>query len=754
MKDLLLIFDHHPHVFIRHPPYTCRRHNHRNQFRHIYPHFLIFTVTLQLCVYAISAIAPAYYIPVPFLDDHPIQANRNIRATVFSAATADISWVSTQHPIPWWRSFLKRISVPFRQWIFRKGSYYRRITTSHRKRNKNIPRLVKQKNDSIISFNSDKTTSLSSAAVGSNQTSPIVSFHPPPSQSQQQQAHSGWIPYEFPNPLVESDACGLSKLTSHHEISVNDKYHFADMYNSTQRYTDTSSLSSSPLLLLLCDPDSLLDIQHFQRIADALQNFTFYYGNKNDNWNSDRMIRSSFSSSSPYEEIEQVKEDSKPLRQRLMISTSQGIQQNEIPIFNTEQNHHHQQQHQPQSLFTSAASILESFFSSFLYDNNNNNKNMIYFLPSSIPKTTQVSLHWLPPVEIGIAMIHKMDIASILRSNGYYTFEDAEGMINDAAQIFASILLDEWWKQLNTMEARINMSPIHYNTHDKHENIENDGILNPKDHHQQQQQQDEETYEESNPTNNKDEPVTSGVLIFLSLQDRVCFITASEDISDILPWWRLDHVVTRMKTNLQTGELGQALLQAIAGISHMLDAGPPSMEEKLHDFVSRFGFVLSFALFTFLFAILGEFRDRRQKVYRADIRSRLTHAEKIEAKKLQQEYNTSSCPICLESFQIESEDGLKRVDSFGIPILGTDGLPLKLLRCGHIMDMTCWLNWVKTGHGASLKCPVCREDLGSHSHRKVSRGNVTSTSLVLQETESLTANTRHSRTYGSLSRCT
>jgi hypothetical protein len=330
----------------------------------------------------------------------------------------------------------------------------------------------------------------------------------------------------------------------------------------------------------------------------------------------------------------------------------------------------------------------------------------MYLLQSSIQ--TQVSLHWLPPVEIGIAMTRKIDIASILRSSGYYSFEDAEGMINDAAQIFASVLLDQWWKESKIYENQ---------THIEEE---------------------------------EEEEVTSGVLIFLSLQDRVCFISASQDISDILPWWRLDHVVAHMKTNLQTGEFGQALLNAIAGISHMLDAGPPSVQEKVHDFVSRFGFVLSFALFTFLFAIFGEFRDRQRKLYRADIKSRLTLAEKLEAKKLQQEYKTSSCPICLDSFEIiESEDGLKRVDSFGIPIVGNDGLPLKLLRCGHIMDTTCWLNWVKSGHGASLKCPVCREDLGGASHRKSA-----STSLVLQEAEGLTANSRHSRTYGSLSRNT
>jgi hypothetical protein len=55
---------------------------------------------------------------------------------------------------------------------------------------------------------------------------------------------------------------------------------------------------------------------------------------------------------------------------------------------------------------------------------------------------------------------------------------------------------------------------------------------------------------------------------------------------------------------------------------------------------------------------------------------------------------------------------LKRVDSFGIPLIGTDKLPIKLLRCGHIFDTTCWKIWVDSGQGNPWVCPVCRQDVG------------------------------------------
>ena len=55
----------------------------------------------------------------------------------------------------------------------------------------------------------------------------------------------------------------------------------------------------------------------------------------------------------------------------------------------------------------------------------------------------------------------------------------------------------------------------------------------------------------------------------------------------------------------------------------------------------------------------------------------------------------------------------KRVDSLDIPTVGSDDRPIKLLRCGHIFDMTCWQTWVDSGTGGNpWICPVCRQDVG------------------------------------------
>jgi uncharacterized membrane protein YgcG len=43
---------------------------------------------------------------------------------------------------------------------------------------------------------------------------------------------------------------------------------------------------------------------------------------------------------------------------------------------------------------------------------------------------------------------------------------------------------------------------------------------------------------------------------------------------------------------------------------------------------------------------------------------------------------------------------------------GSDGLPLKLLRCGHVFDQTCWEEWSQSGQGDVTQCPICRSDVG------------------------------------------
>lgn len=264
-----------------------------------------------------------------------------------------------------------------------------------------------------------------------------------------------------------------------------------------------------------------------------------------------------------------------------------------------------------------------------------------------------------------------MNLAAVLKAGSYYTYEDEDDMVNDAAQLFARALHEAWWQS-------------------------------PGD------------CQQSNSCRNSE----LGILVFLSITDRVCFISTGTGIASILPWWRLEHVVANMKPELRVHDYGTAILNAVEDLSDMLLAGPPTMKDRMHDFVSRFGVVIGFAIFTFFFGAWGEYRDRRKRWQYADSRSQLSRDDKEKARELQSRFHTSHCPICLETFENmdlpppAADGSMRRVDSFGIPLRGNDGRPVKMLRCGHIFDETCWKLWVNSGHGNPCNCPVCRQDVG------------------------------------------
>lgn len=166
-----------------------------------------------------------------------------------------------------------------------------------------------------------------------------------------------------------------------------------------------------------------------------------------------------------------------------------------------------------------------------------------------------------PTIDLAIATVRKINLAAVLRQSSYYSsYEDEDDMVNDAAQIFARILHDSWWNNTGSGDSG---------------------------------------------NNNNNNAADHGILLFLSVQDRVCFISTGSAIASILPWWRLDHIVASMKPDLRHRDYGNALLRAVADLSHMLEVGPPTLSDRLHDFVSRFGLVIAFAAFTVIFGAVS-----------------------------------------------------------------------------------------------------------------------------------------------------
>ena len=73
--------------------------------------------------------------------------------------------------------------------------------------------------------------------------------------------------------------------------------------------------------------------------------------------------------------------------------------------------------------------------------------------------------------------------------------------------------------------------------------------------------------------------------------------------------------------------------------------------------------------------------------------------------------------------------------------IGSDGLPLVILRCGHPFDKTCWEKWISEQSSKNIhQCPICRQDLASSPPNKplslVLPSSTTTTSTVMNHTQS------------------
>ena len=192
----------------------------------------------------------------------------------------------------------------------------------------------------------------------------------------------------------------------------------------------------------------------------------------------------------------------------------------------------------------------------------------------------------------------------------------------------------------------------------------------------------------------------TGVLVFLSIHDRVMYISRGAALDRILTDSRIDRIITGLKPILRQGRYGEALLETVDAIKSFLQQGEPSLYEK---FMILLPEVIPFLVIGFflLYVVVSARKQQRDQREYARVASQLSELDRTRAEALQGQYQATSCPICLEDFKSTTE--------------GSDDLPIKLLRCGHVFDETCWAEWVGSGQGNVSKCPICQKDVGTGS---------------------------------------
>ena len=214
----------------------------------------------------------------------------------------------------------------------------------------------------------------------------------------------------------------------------------------------------------------------------------------------------------------------------------------------------------------------------------------------------------------------------------------------------------------------------------------------------------------------------SGIVLFLSIQDRLIYISAGKGLLQILSTDRIDHIIQEMKPFLKEQEYAKAIVNAIHYIIHYVDKGPSSFFMLYHQYFIV-GFIILFTLGR------GKWNQRKKTEY-VRVKTQLTQLDRDRALALMGKYECRSCPICLEDFHdsnaiSESEDnnndnsnsnsigaGTSNKNSNPLPELGSDRKPITLLRCGHTFDRTCWEEWISTPSCNIHQCPICKQDIG------------------------------------------
>lgn len=203
----------------------------------------------------------------------------------------------------------------------------------------------------------------------------------------------------------------------------------------------------------------------------------------------------------------------------------------------------------------------------------------------------------------------------------------------------------------------------------------------------------------------------TGVLLFLSLYDRAIYISTGNAVKPLLTDHRLDKVMNDMKPLLRQVKYGDALQTAVHEIGRHVESGEPNRMERFWAWCCDLWPFAMFASIIGLVALQGRLQQRRQREY-ARVQTQLSELDRNRAEALQGRYQCQSCPICLSDFETPvSNDGQE--SNTDAPKIGSDGLPLQLLRCGHVFDQTCWTEWVENGQGNPSKCPICNQDVGA-----------------------------------------
>lgn len=173
------------------------------------------------------------------------------------------------------------------------------------------------------------------------------------------------------------------------------------------------------------------------------------------------------------------------------------------------------------------------------------------------------------------------------------------------------------------------------------------------------------------------------------------YVARGPALSERLSDRRVERTLEQIQPMLRQGRYADAIVDMVERIHFDILHGDS------HDCRVPYRFLLGMGLcFVAQLALSSAIEFAyRHRVFRSKPKEQQwSELDRIHAESLKSRFQAYSCPICLNGFRGSH--------------VGADDKPLKLLRCGHVLDTTCWDAWEMACllNGSAAKCPICRHD--------------------------------------------
>eukprot|EP00172_Hildenbrandia_rubra_P002246 Plantae.Rhodophyta-Hildenbrandia_rubra.ctg29635.p1 GENE.Plantae.Rhodophyta-Hildenbrandia_rubra.ctg29635~~Plantae.Rhodophyta-Hildenbrandia_rubra.ctg29635.p1 ORF type:complete len:450 (+),score=67.60 Plantae.Rhodophyta-Hildenbrandia_rubra.ctg29635:74-1423(+) len=212
----------------------------------------------------------------------------------------------------------------------------------------------------------------------------------------------------------------------------------------------------------------------------------------------------------------------------------------------------------------------------------------------------------------------------------------------------------------------------------------------------------------------------NGVVLVVVVKGRAMYVSAGRGVKDLLSEKAIECMVfARMRESLREGRLGDAVERGVDGIGKSLNGEITCAKgTKTNDGWGNGFIVFVLGIFGLLFGASWIDQRKKRKRYE-ECKKLLGKLDEDRTRAMQNQYEATSCPICLEDFDREmktlgtssSQKSLARnsVQATGGSSLNKDDLrTARVLPCGHSFHKTCISEWIDAAHDT---CPVCRRGI-------------------------------------------